>query len=334
MQYKVVGKRVLVTGGTGFIGRYLVTQLASMGNEVRVLARNTSTVNIFNNDKKVSIAWGDLRDGDSLRKAANGVDIVYHLAGKLHVQTDSCDPELHSVNVDGTKNLLDASVLEGVPQFIFFSSTAVIGNDSNTILDKTTPCIPSTEYGKSKLMAENLIQEYHEKYNLITTILRPVVVYGKGEHGNVIKLIKHIKKFPIPLIERGSTIKSLIYVRNVIEASLCVTNNPKANGQVYVITDGKNFSIKEVAEIIASKLNVSLSGIYIPHSVAYGLALGCEIFEKCFKYKMPFNRDILKRLITSHIFSSRKIQNELGFCPISFEDGIFETVQLLEEAES
>ncbi len=329
MQYKVTGKKVLVTGGTGFIGHYLVDRLAEMGNEVRVLARNTSNVSRLNNKKNVKVVRGDLCNIDSLEVAVNGVDIVYHLGAKLHVPLNSKDPELYSVNVEGTKNLLNACVSKGVSKFVFFSSTAVCFGSDSKVMDESTPFSPMGRYGECKIKAGKLVQEYNEKYKLDTTILIPVVVYGKGEIGNVAKLINHINKRRYFEIGDGSTVRSIVYVKNVVDAALCVADNPLAIGQTYIITDKDNCTIKEMAEFISTKLKIPLYNFHIPVSLAYCLALICELVEKCLKLKMPFNRDIIKRLTTNQICSSRKIQEELGFSPTTFREGMSETLDSL-----
>ena len=329
MKYKVTGKNILVTGGTGFIGHYLVERLDEMGNKVWVLTRNTSNGNKLVDKKNVEIVKGDLSNVDSFSDALNAIDIVYHLAAKLHVPLNSKDPELNSVNVNGTKNLLDACISKGVSKFVFFSSTAVcFGNLSDIAMDELTPPNPAGKYGESKLKAGKLVEKYNKEHKLDTTILMPVVVYGKGEIGNVTKLIDYIKKRRFILIGNGSTVRSIVYVKNVVNAALCVTENPKANGETYILTDKDNYTLKEMAEFISAKCNVPLYKFHIPVSLAYCLALMSELIGKCFSLKMPFTRDIIKRLTTNQICSSRKIQEELGFSPTTFEEGMSENLEL------
>jgi len=321
-------KKVLVTGGSGFIGHHLVNKLAEIGAEVRVLARNTSNVSKLINKNNVEIVRGDLSDINSLNIATEGIDIVYHLAAKLHVPLDSDDPELQSVNVDGTNNLLNACVSKGVSKFVFFSSMAVCFGSDSEIMDESTLLSPMGRYGEGKIKAGELVQEYQKKHNIDTTILIPVVVYGKGEIGNVAKLINYINKRRFILIGDGSTVRSIVYINNVVEAALCVAKNPLSNGQTYIVTDKDNHTLKEMAEFISTKLNVPLYRFHIPIALASYLALIGDFSEKYLKLKLPFNSDILKRLMTNQICSSRKIQEELGFTPTTFEEGMSENLDL------
>jgi len=327
-RHMFTGKKVLVTGGTGFIGHHLVDKLAEIGAEVRVLARNTSNVSKLINNNNVEIVNGDLGDIKSLETATEGVDIVYHLAAKLHVPLDSDDPELQSVNVDGTKNLLDACVSQGVTKFVFFSSMAVSFGSDSDILDESTLSSPMGRYGEGKIKAGELALQYHERHGIDTTILIPVVVYGKGEIGNVAKLINYINKRRFVLIGDGSTMRSIVYINNVVEAALCVAENPLSSGQTYIVTDKDNYSLKQMAEFISTKLNVPLYRFHIPVGLASYLALIGDFSENYFKLKLPFNSDILKRLMTNQLCSSRKIQEELGFVPTTFEEGMSENLDL------
>ena len=320
-------KKVLVTGGTGFIGHHLVNKLAEIGAEVRVLARSTSNVSRLT-DNNVKIVRGDLCDIDSLKVATEGVDIVYHLAAKLHVALDSRDPELQTVNVDGTKNLLDVCVSNGVSKFVFFSSMAVSFGSDSEVLDESTLSSPMGKYGEGKIKAGELVQQYQKKHNIDTTILIPVVVYGKGEIGNVAKLINYINKRRFVIIGDGGTMRSIVYINNVVEAALCVAENPLSSGQTYIVTDKDTYTLKEMAEFISTKLSVPLYRFHIPAGLASYLALIGDFSEKYFKLKLPFNSDILKRLMTNQLCSSRKIQEELGFTPTTFEEGMSENLDL------
>lgn len=326
MTTKTTYKKVLVTGGTGFIGSYLIKKLVEIGCEVRVLVRANSNIDILKDISNVHFIKGDIQDMASMKMAAKGIDVVYHLAAKLHLPMDSNDPELYATNVVGTKNLLDACISENVSIFIFFSSAAVMFGSHNNVMDESTPCHPSAKYGKTKLEAEMIVNDYHKKYGLITTILRPVVVYGVGERGNVIKFIDSIYKRQFQIIGNGRYVRSLVHVRNLVNAALLIIGNPVADGKTYVVTDKDNLTIEEMARIIALKLDVPLPLFHIPKSIAFFIASGCELIEKVFKIRMPLNRDLVRRLTMNQICSSQKIQKELELTPTGFDEGISETI--------
>jgi nucleoside-diphosphate-sugar epimerase len=326
MPYGVTGKKVLVTGGTGFMGSYLVKQLSEAGNNVKVLARENSDVASLKKLQNISIVQGDICVPSSLPAAITGVDIVYHLAALLHLPSGVCSSMLRKVNVDGTRNLLEACRQQKVGKFIYFSTAGVPLEDEMTQDDLDPESDSPLYYGESKFLGEKLVNEYHKKHNLNTTILRPVVVYGFGDQGNMNKLINAVRKRWFVMIGDGSVKRTLVYVKNVINAAFCVTLNPKANGKVYLVTDGKPLSIKEIAESIAEKCNISLMPLRLPLWAACWLASACDLFQKTMRVTLPFNRDLFRRITHSQECSSRLIEEEMGFVPLGFREGISETI--------
>jgi nucleoside-diphosphate-sugar epimerase len=327
MFHGIERKKVLVTGGTGFIGRYLVQRLSDAGNDVKVLAREQSDVTPFQSIDNVSIAKGDICDFSSLPAALDSVDIVFHLAAILHLAHDVRSPLLTKVNVKGTKNLLEACRGEDVSKFVYFSTVGVGFWESalgkNIDPDSDEP----SYYGMSKLLGEKLVNTYHEQFGLNTTILRLPAVYGYGDKGNMKKLINAVRKRRFVLIGDGNYLRSLSYVKNVVNAALCVAADPKADGKIYNVSDGEPLSIKEIATVIAETCNVSLLPLSVSLRVARPLALLCEAFQSVFKRKLPFNTDILRRLTYSQTCRSNLITKELGFIPIGFREGISETIK-------
>ena len=332
MEYSFTGKRILITGGTGFIGSHLVARLAKMGNDVRVLVRASSNTERISCLQNVTIIEGSILDLNSLIKASEGADIVYHLAAKLHLPLDTKNPDLFPVNVDGTENLLKASVKNGVSKFVFISSTAVsFGIEDGSIIDESTPLKPAGLYGESKIQAGALVNEYSRKFGLNTTILMPVVVYGYGEVGNVAKMITHVRNRKFYIIGKGETIRSLVYIDTVIEAMLCVTQSPNSNGETYILTDRDNRSILEMVRFISTHFNTSIPKPFIPIPVAYIIGLSLELLGKCINKKVPLTRDIVKRLTTNQICSSQYIQDTLGFAPRTFQEGMSDYLAKLKD---
>ncbi|MBN1493512.1 MAG: NAD-dependent epimerase/dehydratase family protein [Candidatus Omnitrophica bacterium] len=328
MKYEFTGKTIAVTGGTGFIGSYLVSELVSMGNNVRLLVRDVHAIPSGIKALPVEYVQGDIRDVLSLKKLLHNADVVYHLAGKMRASKKVVDDELYDINTRGTQCVLDACVAENVPQFIYFSSVAVM-KGTMEMADESSICEPHSEYGESKLAAERLVSEYHEKYNIRTTILRLVVVYGIGDKGNMMKLIEAVRTKRFVLIDRGRTVRSVVYVRNVINAALCVTLAPRADGNVYIVTDGECKSLREIAHVVAQHFRVSLYPFSIPVPFATLLAEICELIQPIAPFTLPLNRNILRRLLGNQRCSSKCIQDDLGFTPISFEQGMAEVIDEL-----
>ena len=168
-------KIVSVTGGTGFIGRHLVTTLLSQGFYVRVLSREPKRILRLWPKSNIEPWKGDLTSLETLRGFARDAQFVYHLAGELH------KPSLfNSVNVLGIKNLLTVCKGKKLRKFIHLSSVGVIGANKNNIVDESTPCYPMLEYEKSKYAAEILALTAFKKNRLPVTIIRPTIVFGEG----------------------------------------------------------------------------------------------------------------------------------------------------------
>lgn len=329
MFYDVETKRILVTGGTGFIGFYLVKKLSEAGNIIKVLARKQSDVSHLKSLDNVSIVNGDICDISTLHAAVDSVDIVYHLAAVLHVPHNVRSYKITEVNVKGTRNLLEACRETGVKKFIFFS-TAGVSSVKNLLTRNIDPSFDEAlSYPMSKLYGEILVDKYSKEFNLNTTIIRPAVVYGFGEMGNMKRMIDAIQKKFFILVGDGTNRRSLTYVQNAVNAALCVAVNPKANGKVYIVTDGEPLSIKEIAMVIADKCNVSLIPARIPFWVARPAAFLCDLLQITLKIKLPFNRDILRRITCNQLCSSNLIIEELGFTPIGFREGISETIDIM-----
>jgi nucleoside-diphosphate-sugar epimerase len=161
---------ILVTGGSGFIGRHLVEALAADGRKVRALVRSEAGARRM--PEGVEVVLGDVADAESLRRAAAGVDLVFHLAGSYRAE----GPELHAAHVSGTANLL--SVLEPGTRVVYVSSTSVYGWDQSWPADHATPPRPASDYGRAKLAAEQLVSAWAGGPSVIA---RPTITYGPGD---------------------------------------------------------------------------------------------------------------------------------------------------------
>ena len=171
---------ILVTGGSGFIGRRLTDALAADGRKVRALVRSEAGARRMPNG--VEVVVGDVADAESLRRAAAGVDLVFHLAGSYRAE----GPELHAAHVSGTANLL--SVLEPGTRVVYVSSTSVYGWDQSWPADHATPPRPVSDYGRAKLAAEQLVSGWTGGASVIA---RPTITYGPGdERGMLARAVK------------------------------------------------------------------------------------------------------------------------------------------------
>lgn len=177
------GRRVLVTGGAGFIGSHLAERLVKDGFEVSILD-NLSTGRVENikqhlGNANLHFLRGDVRDKRAVNEAVRGVGAVFHLAAITSVPYSIKSPDVtREVNVKGTMNLLEASLRGSVDRFIYVSTCAVYGEAEYLPVDEKHPANPMSPYAESKLAAEHCCREFQEAYGLKTTVLRVFNVYG------------------------------------------------------------------------------------------------------------------------------------------------------------
>ncbi len=199
----------MVAGGSGFIGTVLVEALVREGHEVSIYdVRPSSTFG----DLAIR---GDVRDPDRLTDSMRDVDVVFHLAAE---HRDDVRPVslYHEVNVGGARNLVLAAEACGVERIIFTSTVAVYGLECGEA-DEMTPTVPFNEYGRSKLQAEQVFLEWAARDSARSlAIVRPTVVFGENNRGNVFTLIDQIRKRRFVMVGDGSNRKSMCYVGNLV----------------------------------------------------------------------------------------------------------------------
>jgi len=259
---------VLVTGGAGFIGSHLVERLLEGGAAVRILD-NLSTGSLGNlqgvvdrlrapgdspgGDRRsgqLEVIIGDVRDRELVRTATRNVDAVFHLAALPSAARGRAGAaELESVNVQGTLNVLQAAVAEGVGRLVFASSASVYGT-------------PESLFAASKLVAETYCRTYGTIHNLDVVSLRYFTVYGPRQ-GNatddalIPELIEIVRHQPATMPRHGSTAEDLTYVDDAVEATCSAAAAPKAAGQAINIGSGRMSSVLEILPILYDLLKVS-----------------------------------------------------------------------------
>ncbi|MBC8548923.1 MAG: NAD-dependent epimerase/dehydratase family protein [Candidatus Brocadiales bacterium] len=305
----------LVTGGNSFIGIHLVNELIRRNVNIVVYVRSIKTIP-GEWIGKVKVIEGDLIDNNSILNIGDKFDVVFHLAAYVHKtpKTDDEKEYVYAVNVEGTKNLLDF-IPKSIKHIVFFSSVSVYGNEVGTNLDEITSTNPTTLYGKTKLSAEQLVIDYGNKYKIKTTILRLPLVYGPGNKGNIYNMIKAIDNRRFVMMGRGLNKRSMVYVGNVVNAAMEVLNKEMSDGKVYLITDGIDYTVRDLYRLISKGLGRNPLPFYVPMGIARMLAIAGDIGNKIVTKSLPFNSEILGKLTDSLTFSSGRIQEDIGLKP-------------------
>ena len=253
--------KVLVTGGAGFIGSHIVDKLVEEKYEVGALD-NLSTGNLANisdhvSANRVKFHNCDISDFESVSKVVKEYDAVIHEAALVSVSRSVENPLLTNVvNVNGTLNLLKASVDSGVQKFIYASSSSVYGDTETLPKKETMATAPVSPYGVSKLSAENYCRSFAKVYGLNTVCLRYFNVYGPrqkyGHYSGVIPIfIKKSLSNEAPVINGdGEQTRDFTYVSDVVQANLLALKNNVSPGSVYNAAAGGMISINDLARHI------------------------------------------------------------------------------------
>lgn len=309
------GRPVLVTGGTGFIGRRLVTMLQTQGAQVRAWVRASG---------KIPSDWGevetvvsDLMDAASLARACVGMNTVIHAAGFAHA--DAADtPDFAArhwaINAEGAFRLMEAAVAAHVERFIFLSSVKAVGDPGLHCVDERWDAPPKTPYGRAKRAAEECLLTVGRNHGLHVVNLRPALVYGPGMKGNPARLIKAIQRGLLPPLPETGNQRSLVHVDDVVQAVLLAAAHPVAAGQSYFVTDNRPYSGRELYLIIRRALGLPASRWSIPAGALYAAAALMDGLLRLAGRKRRI-KPTLDKLLGWACYDSTRIRRDLGYQP-------------------
>lgn len=254
------GKKVLVTGGAGFIGSELVRQLADGGASVTVVdnlvnGRRENLEEILGNQVRLEAI--DIRDSEIVANLVAGVDIVYHLAC-LGVRHSIHDPaENHAVNASATLKLLELSKSADVGRFVYVSTSEVYGTARHTPMTEEHPTMPHTVYGGSKLAGECYARAYFDTYGYDTVVVRPFNAFGprshhEGDSGEVIPkfMLRCMAGQPMVIFGDGSQTRDFTFVGDTARGILLAGISKKALGETINLGQGKEITVRDLADQI------------------------------------------------------------------------------------
>jgi len=264
--------KVLLTGGSGFIGGNLAQKLVKQGYSVNCLVRKTSKVELLKN-LNVKLFYGDLSDGKALTNATKGVDVVYHCAAL--VSDWGKYEDFYEVNVQGTKNLLDACVENNVRKIVYISTTDVVWNYEDHIkLTENASYHKKYKhpYCKTKAEAEKEVHSYKNQNKIETTIIRPCLVWGPGDRVVLPKIVDLAINNSLYLFGSGRNLISICYIENVTDAIILAGENHKSNGEIYFINDDLKITFQEYISELLSCLEIEWEPKKIPYFIVYNIA--------------------------------------------------------------
>ncbi len=309
--------KTCLIGGSGFVGSFLIKELNN--SSVKNLDKNPSP--FFNEITTI----GDIRYLDQI-KIPKGTKSIILLAAE-HKDDVSPVSLYYDVNVKGTKNVLKAMDNAGVKNIIFTSSVAIYGlNKKNP--NEAHPEDPFNHYGKSKWQAEMAIKEWYENdpNNKTVTIIRPTVIFGERNRGNVFNLLKQISSGRFLMIGKGKNKKSMAYVGNIVAFIKSRLDKNELGFNVFNYTDKPDLSMTELVKVIENKLNILVPKIKIPYWIGMLGGYGYDLVSLVTRKKFSISSVRVKKFCATTQFNATKAHSNFK-APYSLKEGLELTLE-------
>lgn len=302
---------IAIIGGAGFVGTRLK----------EVLKKYHS----YDLCKTSEDEFVDIRDADTIQ-LMRSIDSVVLLAA-VHADDVSPTSKYYDTNVSGTQNVLDAMDKIGVKRLVFTSSVAVYGlNKDNP--NEQHPVDPFNHYGKSKWEAEKVIRAWYDKDPIgkSVTIIRPTVIFGEKNRGNVFNLLKQIAIGKFIMIGDGKNRKSMAYVGNVASFIKVKSEIPETGYNVYNYVDKPDFTMSSLVESIEKSLDRSIPSIRIPKWLGYLGGFGFDMLAFLTRKKLSISSVRVKKFVATTQFDAIKVHSSGFKAPYTLEEGLDRTL--------
>ena len=332
----------LVTGFPGWLGTRLVQALLDGLPDVPALAQPDGTRRIRclvqpgaelsaldYLTRRAEICMGDLSDPDALRQFCQGAEgaTLFHCAGIVHPTRGV--KELFRVNVDGTRNLLQAAEKADVRRAVVVSSNSALGNNPHRdhLFDEASPYNPYQAYGRSKMQLEQVVRELQSRGKIETVIVRPPWFYGPNQPPRQTTFFKMIKEGTFPLVGNGENRRSMGYVDNICQGLILCEYAPQAVGQIFWIADRAPYTMNEIVgtveRLMETEIDIPVSHkrFRLPSIVSEGAGFADGILQRAGLYQQQIH--VLSEMNKTIACSTAKAERELGYAPkIELEEGM------------
>ncbi|MDC0111097.1 NAD-dependent epimerase/dehydratase family protein [Emcibacteraceae bacterium] len=315
-----MSEKIAIIGGSGFIGTVLTKQLLEQG------------FNVVNGDKNTSQKFPehhilcDVRDQNSLNSVIKGADVVVNLAAE-HRDDVSPISLYYDVNVDGAKNICDVADRHGVKKIIFTSSVAIYGFAKGAS-NEETPINPFNDYGQSKADAETVYEEWlANKEGRQLQVIRPSVVFGKGNRGNVYNLLKQVSSGKFLMIGNGLNHKSMSYVENIAGFIKFQVELDEHHG-IYNYADMPDFDVNTLVCHIRKSMGKSATiGFRLPHWLGMAAGMTFDVLAFISRRTFPISKIRVDKFCADTMVNANKAHNS-GYKPtIDFAEGLEKTIK-------
>ncbi|PQO30534.1 NAD-dependent epimerase/dehydratase family protein [Bremerella cremea] len=320
---------MLVTGGGGFLGRYIVEQLLELGEEVRVLSRQRYPEL---EQLGVECFQGDLRDKEAVEKAVRGCEVVFHVAAIAGIWGRW--PDYYGINVEGTQNIIAACEAWNVERLVYCSSPSVTfdGTDQKGVNESAPyPEMWLAHYPHSKALAEQMVLAANRPGSLLTCALRPHLIWGPRDQHLIPRLIQRAKTGKLRIVGDGKNLVDMVYVENAasahIQAAGALLIAPdQVGGKAYFITQGAPVRLWDWINDILALEGLPPVRKRVSANVAYYAGAMMETAYKMvgrMKEEPRMTRFLARQLATHHYFDISSARHDLQYAPkVSTEEGM------------
>jgi nucleoside-diphosphate-sugar epimerase len=319
--------RILVTGGTGFTGAALTSELLSKGHDVIALDNKLGIRDAELRESGAEVVVGSVTDREVVDRCMEGAEVVFHLAAAFR-ELDVPESHYDNVNVDGTRIVLESAARHGASKFVYCSTCGVHGDVEDPPANEEAPITPADYYQRTKYEAEPLVAAYHGRDGMETVILRPAAIYGPGDPERFLMLFKWAAKGWFPMFGDGRTLYHPLYIDNLVDALLLCLEPGRATGRAYLIADEEYWTIEELVRKVGEAIDVDLKVRHLPITP---LIVAGHVTERICR-PLGITPPIFPRRVDwyrqNRAFDITRAKEELGYAPrVGIDEGLRKTGQ-------
>lgn len=309
---------ITLIGGSGFVGTRLIDLLK---DEYQLENIDIQASHFF---PQLTVP-GNVREFSSINGLLKGTELVILLAAQ---HRDDVTPTslYYDTNVKGIKNVLKAMECNGVKRIVFFSSVAIYGlNKDNP--NENTPADPFNHYGKSKWQAEQVLQEWykeHQDWNI--DIIRPTVIFGERNRGNVYNLLHQLSTGKFLRVGKGNNVKSMAYVGNVVAFVKYMIENVTQGYNVFNYIDKPDFNMNQLTEVVCTKLGKNIPSFRIPYWIGMAGGYFFDLIALITRKKLEVSSVRVKKYCATTQYDSTKAHNTGFIPPYTLKEGLNRTL--------
>ena len=322
--------KLLVTGGTGFIGSHLAEEGTRRGAEVVVLGLTDRPEEQANaallTGMGAEVISGSITDAELCRRASRGATHIFHLAVAMR-EGGKSDEFFEAINLDGTRHLLQAATTERVQRFVYCSTIGIYGHRAPGITSEDSPLAPGNIYERTKVAAERLVRDFAENCALPSVVLRPADVYGPRDQ-RLLKMFKGVSRGRFPLFGPGNGRRHMVYVDDVVSAFFKACERDQAVGKGLIVAGPRPCTLRELLDEVAAATGSRRYGVRLPLAPMLGLAAVVEDVSAALAIDPPIYRRRMDFFHSDSAFDTSRAREVLDWEPkVDLREGIRRTLE-------